>query len=306
MDTLLPLLIAGVAADAILLIFIGLAGKPSVDPVQARLTQLGTMQAKNLEELELQQPARRADAPAARRRLSGADLARREHLVHPDDREAPRARRQPGRPAGGRLDGHQGRRRASSAAWHLLPALRASSASSGCRRSCGLVLIPVGADVRLHDPRVLARRPRPQAPEGDPAPDPGRPRPADDLRPRRPRLRRRAGQGRREAQGTPDRGVPPGARGDPRRQGAARRAAGHRPADRGPGPHQLHRRDHPGRAARRLDQQGAPGPVASSCASSAASAPRRWRPRRRSRCCSRSSGASSRRCSSSSSARRSS
>src|SRR6185436_6438412 len=41
---------------AILLIFVGLAGGSPVDPVQARLTQLGTMQAKNLEELELQQP----------------------------------------------------------------------------------------------------------------------------------------------------------------------------------------------------------------------------------------------------------
>ncbi len=35
----------------------------------------------------------------------------------------------------------------------------------------------------------------------------------------------------------------------------------HRPAHRGARPHQLHRRDHPGRAAGRLDQQGAPGPV---------------------------------------------
>src|SRR5206468_10044113 len=52
----LPVLIAGAAALAILLIFLGLAGSSPVDPVQARLTQLGTMQAKNLEELELQQP----------------------------------------------------------------------------------------------------------------------------------------------------------------------------------------------------------------------------------------------------------
>ena len=52
----LPLLVAAIAAAAILLIVFGLAGGRSVDPVQARLTQLGTMQAKNLEELELQQP----------------------------------------------------------------------------------------------------------------------------------------------------------------------------------------------------------------------------------------------------------
>jgi tight adherence protein C len=48
--------VAAVAAFAVLLIVVGLAGSRSVDPVQARLTQLGTVQAKNLEELELQQP----------------------------------------------------------------------------------------------------------------------------------------------------------------------------------------------------------------------------------------------------------
>jgi tight adherence protein C len=52
----ITLLVAGLAAGAILLIFFGLAGGAPVDPVQARLTQLGTMQAKSLEELELQQP----------------------------------------------------------------------------------------------------------------------------------------------------------------------------------------------------------------------------------------------------------
>ncbi|HET7028603.1 MAG TPA: type II secretion system F family protein [Candidatus Limnocylindrales bacterium] len=52
----LPILVAAVAAGAILLIFVGLAGSSPVDPVQARLTQLGSLQAKNLEELELQQP----------------------------------------------------------------------------------------------------------------------------------------------------------------------------------------------------------------------------------------------------------
>ena len=56
MTELLPIVVAAVAALAILLIFLGLAGSSPVDPVQARLTQLGTMQAKNLEELELQQP----------------------------------------------------------------------------------------------------------------------------------------------------------------------------------------------------------------------------------------------------------
>ncbi len=68
---LLPIVIAAVAAGAILLIFISLAGGSSVDPVQARLSQLGTMQAKNLEELELQAPfVERTLRPLAAR-LSG-------------------------------------------------------------------------------------------------------------------------------------------------------------------------------------------------------------------------------------------
>jgi tight adherence protein C len=53
---ILPIIIAALAAGGILLIVIALSGGSSVDPVQARLTQLGTMQAKNLEELELQAP----------------------------------------------------------------------------------------------------------------------------------------------------------------------------------------------------------------------------------------------------------
>lgn len=52
----LPLIVAAVSAAAILLIAVALAGSGSIDPVQARLTQLGTMKAANLEELELQQP----------------------------------------------------------------------------------------------------------------------------------------------------------------------------------------------------------------------------------------------------------
>jgi tight adherence protein C len=52
----IALIVAGAAALAILLIVVGLAGSSPVDPVQARLTQLGSMQARNLEERELQQP----------------------------------------------------------------------------------------------------------------------------------------------------------------------------------------------------------------------------------------------------------
>ena len=56
MGPLLPVVIAAAAALAIILIALGLGGGSSVDPVQARLTQLGTMQAKSLEEIELRQP----------------------------------------------------------------------------------------------------------------------------------------------------------------------------------------------------------------------------------------------------------
>src|SRR5215213_1693660 len=56
MPPFVPILVAAAAAGAILLIVLGLAVNAPVDPVQARLTQLGTMQAKNLEELELQSP----------------------------------------------------------------------------------------------------------------------------------------------------------------------------------------------------------------------------------------------------------
>jgi tight adherence protein C len=72
MPPVLPILIAAVAAGAILLIFLGLAGNAPVDPVQARLTQLGAMQAKNLEELELQQPFIERTLRPLAARLSGS------------------------------------------------------------------------------------------------------------------------------------------------------------------------------------------------------------------------------------------
>ena len=68
---MLPIIIAAIAASAILLIVFGLAGSSPVDPVQARLTQLGTMQAKNLEELELQQPFIERTLRPLAARLSG-------------------------------------------------------------------------------------------------------------------------------------------------------------------------------------------------------------------------------------------
>jgi tight adherence protein C len=68
---LLPIVVATVAALAILLIVVSLAGGSPVDPVQARLTQLGSMQAKNLEELELQQPFIERTLRPLAARLSG-------------------------------------------------------------------------------------------------------------------------------------------------------------------------------------------------------------------------------------------
>ena len=52
----LPILMALLAAGGVLLIFMAIAGSRQPDAVQARLTQLGSMQAQTLEELELQQP----------------------------------------------------------------------------------------------------------------------------------------------------------------------------------------------------------------------------------------------------------
>jgi tight adherence protein C len=72
MPAYLPLLIAAVAAGAILLIILGLTGSKPVDPVQARLTQLGTMTAKNLEELELQTPFIERTLRPLAARLSGS------------------------------------------------------------------------------------------------------------------------------------------------------------------------------------------------------------------------------------------
>jgi tight adherence protein C len=50
------IVIGVLVGGGILLLFVGLASGSPVDPVQARLTQLGSVQARNLEELELQQP----------------------------------------------------------------------------------------------------------------------------------------------------------------------------------------------------------------------------------------------------------
>jgi hypothetical protein len=68
---LVPLLVAGVAAIGVLLVFWALAGSKQMDPVQARLSQLGSMQARTLEEIELQQPLFERTLRPMATRLSG-------------------------------------------------------------------------------------------------------------------------------------------------------------------------------------------------------------------------------------------
>ena len=51
-----PIIIAAVAALAVIMIAFGVAGTREPDPLKARLSQLGQMTAKDLQELELQQP----------------------------------------------------------------------------------------------------------------------------------------------------------------------------------------------------------------------------------------------------------
>ena len=71
MSPILPFVLAGGAALGILLVVMAFVSGRNVDPVQARLTQLGTMQARNLEELELQQPFMDRTLRPLVKRLSG-------------------------------------------------------------------------------------------------------------------------------------------------------------------------------------------------------------------------------------------
>ena len=68
---LVPLLRAALAAAGVLIVFYAIAGARPMDPVQARLSQLGSMQAKTLEELELQQPLFERTLRPLATRLSG-------------------------------------------------------------------------------------------------------------------------------------------------------------------------------------------------------------------------------------------
>src|ERR1035437_9337534 len=55
---MIAFVVAACVGGGILLLMYGLTSGAPVDPVQARLTQLGSIQARNLEELELQLPFR--------------------------------------------------------------------------------------------------------------------------------------------------------------------------------------------------------------------------------------------------------
>src|SRR6185503_19055670 len=70
MDT--GIIVAAVAAVSVLLIAVGVAGSRQEDPLKARLNQLGQMTAKDLQELELQQPFFDRTIKPLAGRLSGA------------------------------------------------------------------------------------------------------------------------------------------------------------------------------------------------------------------------------------------
>ena len=66
------IIVAAVAAVSVLLIAVGVAGSRQEDPLKARLNQLGQMTAKDLQELELQQPFFDRTIKPLAGRLSGA------------------------------------------------------------------------------------------------------------------------------------------------------------------------------------------------------------------------------------------
>ena len=70
-------LLAAAAAGGVLLIVFALIGSRALDPVQARLTQLGSMQAQTLEEMELQQPVFERTLRPVLLRLTGMVRQRR-------------------------------------------------------------------------------------------------------------------------------------------------------------------------------------------------------------------------------------
>ena len=180
----LTIAIAALAAGGILLIVLGLASSTPVDPVQARLTQLGTMQAKNLEELELQQPfVERTLRPLAAR-LSGRMSRMASTSFTENDREAPRAGRQPRRAADRRLAGDQGHRRDRRRDPVLRP-VRDRWTSWRFPFLIALVMTAVGGFFGYTIPEFWLGGRVKKRQHAILLHDPGHPRPADDLRPGR-------------------------------------------------------------------------------------------------------------------------
>src|SRR6187397_1955138 len=68
---LFQVFMAVLAGVGVLIVFYAIAVSRQVDPVQARLTQLGSMQARTLEEIELQQPLFERTLRPLASRLSG-------------------------------------------------------------------------------------------------------------------------------------------------------------------------------------------------------------------------------------------
>ena len=260
MTTSCRIVVAALAAGAILLIFVGLAGGSPVDPVQARLTQLGTMQAKNLEELELQQPFIERTLRPLMASLSGR-MSRTASTSFTEKTEKRLALA--GNPGDLRVADWLGVKAIGAIVGGILFAVlfgarsgssasrsrsATCSASSGPSSATSIPEFWLGGRVKKRQKAILLMIPD-----------------TLDLL----TISVRAGLGFDAALGKvveklkgPLVGrVPAGAGRGPRRQGAARRAARHRPAHRGRPADQLHRRDHPGRAARRVGVEGPPGPV---------------------------------------------
>ena len=153
------------------------------------------MQARTLEEIELQQPFfERTVRPLAR------PPVRRRPPLHQ------RRRRSAGRRSGSPMAGNPGDLRTID--FLGLKVVVAGVVAGVLVLVFGLVVgdlavRPAGRRravgvIGFFAPGLLAQPAHQEAPQGDPAGDPGHAGPADDLGEGRPRLRRRAGQGRRE------------------------------------------------------------------------------------------------------------
>src|SRR5258705_12497965 len=66
------IIVGVVAAAAVVMIVVGVAGSGREDPLRARLNQLGAMTAKDLQELQLQQPFFDRTVRPLAARLSGS------------------------------------------------------------------------------------------------------------------------------------------------------------------------------------------------------------------------------------------